>query len=261
MSRIDGYNFYQQALINQQTMANEIAGSKDGKRDPRIPQNSSNEEAAIYEQAVAQKPVTYSNPTIGVKKNEHADIMSTLSDAAKKLLDELKEKYGKDTDFIIANFSTEEEAQSLMAQGKKEYTVLIDPELLEQMAADESVKEKYMNEIDAAKGQMKSMMEDLGDDADKIESIGISVGADGTISYFAQLKEASDKRSEEIQDGLKERRENAKAERKEKEEERLKEHLKKTTEENDKKSKMSDEKPQYVTATSIEELLEKIRGL
>ena len=92
MSRIDGYNFYQQALINQQTMANEIAGSKDGKRDPRIPQNSSNEEAAIYEQAVAQKPVTYSNPTIGVKKNEHADIMSTLSDAAKKLLDELKKK-------------------------------------------------------------------------------------------------------------------------------------------------------------------------
>jgi len=262
MSKIDGYNSYQQAFNNLQTEANGVVGSKNGKPDSRVAKWNPDEEAAIYEQSVESKQVTYNKPVVGVKKTEQTDVYDNLSEAAKALLDELKEKYGEDTDFVIANFSTDEEAQELMSHGTKKYTVLIDPELLEQMAADESVKEQYLNEIDAAKGQMESMLDELGEDADKVESIGISVGADGTISYFAQMKEASDKRSEEIQEGLKERREEAKAERKEKEKERIEERLKKTDEEKDtkKSSDKEEKKSNYITAGSIEELLSLIRG-
>ena len=267
MSRIDGYSAYQQTFLNKQTAANEIAGAKDGKRDPRIPHNNADDEAAVYEQSKTQKPVTYDRPTVGVKKSTGVDPLANLSDAAKSLLEELKEKYGKDTDFIIADFETDEEANELMAQGTKEYTVLIDPELLEKMAADESVKESTLAEIDNAKGQVNSMLEKLGDDADKVKSVGISIAGDGTISYFAQMKEASDKRSEEIQEGLKERREDAKAERKEKEKERLEEHLSKTGEDkvNSNMSSQSKEageveekKDLFLKASSIEELLELI---
>ena len=262
MSKIDGYNSYQQTFSSLQTEANGVVGSKNGKPDSRVAKWNPDEDAAIYEQSVESKPVTYNKPVIGVHKSIQPDVYENLSDAAKSLLEELKEKYGNDTGFVIANFSTDEEAQELMAHGTKKYTVLIDPELLEQMAADESVKEKYMNEIDTAKGQMDSLIEELGEDADKVESVGISVDADGTISYFAKMKEASDKRSEEIQEGLKERREDAKAERKEKEKERLEEHLKKTTEEKDvkKSSEDEDKKSKYITATSIDELLALIRG-
>ena len=267
MSRIDGYGYYQQSLVNSKANPEEIAGAKDGKRDPRIPQWNPDEDAAVYEKAEQQKPVTYGKPVVGAKKSEQPDVYANLSEAAKSLLEELKEKYGRDTDFIIGNFATDEEAQELMAQGTKQYTVLIDPELLEKMASDDSVKESTLKEIEDAKGQMDSIMEELGDDADKVEGIGISVGADGTISYFAKLKEDSDKRSQQIQDDLKARREDAKAERKEKEKERLEEHRKKIQDdkalENNKSSVAKEDeekKSNIVTASSIEELLAMIRG-
>lgn len=263
MSRIDGYSAYQ-TYLGRQTSANEIVGSKNGKPDSRVMQDNKEDEAAIYEQSTVEKQVTYNKPA-AVKSNPTADVMSNLSEAAKSLLEELKDKYGKDTDFIIANFSSDEEANALMAQGKKEYTVLIDPELLEKMAADDSVKENIMSEIDNAKGQVNSMLEELGEDADKIESIGISIAGDGTISYFAQMKEASDKRSEEIQEGLKERREEAKAERKEKDKERLEEHQNKSKEEKVSVSKTEPNEASaekinnYLTANTIEELIALIR--
>ena len=70
----------------------------------------------------------------------------SLSDRAKELLKELQKKYGN-MDFIIADYETDEEASALLARGTKEYSVLIEPEVLEQMAADEEVKSKYMGLI------------------------------------------------------------------------------------------------------------------
>ena len=58
-----------------------------------------------------------------------------LSDEAKDLLQELKEKY-RNMDFMVAHFSSDEEAQSYLSRGTKDYSVLIDPETLEAMAAD-----------------------------------------------------------------------------------------------------------------------------
>ena len=66
-----------------------------------------------------------------------------LSQGAKDLLNEMQKKYG-DMDFFVADYSSDDEAQRYLSRGSKEYSVLIEPELLEKMAADESVKEKYL---------------------------------------------------------------------------------------------------------------------
>ena len=55
----------------------------------------------------------------------------------------MQKKYG-DMDFFVADYSSDDEAQRYLSRGSKEYSVLIEPELLEKMAADESVKEKYL---------------------------------------------------------------------------------------------------------------------
>ena len=65
-----------------------------------------------------------------------------LSDAAKNLLAELREKYGN-MDISVAEWSTDEEQDYYAEQSDKDYSVLINPELLEKMAADPAEREKY----------------------------------------------------------------------------------------------------------------------
>ena len=50
-----------------------------------------------------------------------------LSDKAKDLLKELRQKYGN-IDFIVANYETDEEADAYLSRGTNEFSVLIDPE-------------------------------------------------------------------------------------------------------------------------------------
>ena len=58
-----------------------------------------------------------------------------LSQGAKELLNEMQKKYG-DMDFFVADYSSDDEAQRYLSRGSKEYSVLIEPELLEKMAAE-----------------------------------------------------------------------------------------------------------------------------
>ena len=55
----------------------------------------------------------------GVKKDT-----PKLSANAKALLEELKRRYGN-MDFMVASFNSDEEAQSYLSRGTKEYSVLI----------------------------------------------------------------------------------------------------------------------------------------
>lgn len=111
-----------------------------------------------------------------------------LSKNAQDYLKKLKEK-NPNMDFIIADFSTDEEADALLAKGKGEYNALITPDLLERMAADEAVAEEYEGIIAASVEDMKNAKEQLGDDADMLEKLGVSVDADGNITYHAKLIE------------------------------------------------------------------------
>lgn len=76
-------------------------------------------------------------------KSEKAKGVSTakLSDDAQKYLEQLKDKY-KNVDFIIADFSSDEEAQQHLATGKGEYNCVITPDTLEKW---QPMKTKELN--------------------------------------------------------------------------------------------------------------------
>lgn len=117
-----------------------------------------------------------------------SDKAQGLSQTAQDYLAKLK-KENPNLDFIISDYSTDEEADVLLAQGKGEYNVLITPDLLEQMAADEAVAQEYEGIIHDSIAEIEGAKEKLGEDADMIEKFGISVNSDGEISYHAKLIE------------------------------------------------------------------------
>ncbi len=132
-----------------------------------------------------------------------------LSDAAKELLEKLKKTYGN-MDFIVADYGSQKEAEEYLARGNKEYSVLIEPDILEEMAADESVKEEYLGKIDGATNQLQQMVKQLGDKADEVTHMGISISKDGGVSFFAELEKMSEKQRELIQQSREDRRTEAK---------------------------------------------------
>ncbi len=111
-----------------------------------------------------------------------------LSQKAQDYLEKLKKKYGN-MDFIIADFSTDEEADRLLSRGKGEYNAVITPALLEKMAADESVAAEYEAKIDESVDNIKAVEDGLGEDSDMIDKIGITIDSEGNVSLRAKLLE------------------------------------------------------------------------
>ncbi len=121
-----------------------------------------------------------------IKTVTSAEQMSGLSKAAQSYLQKLKGKYS-DMDFIIADFSTEEEADKLLEKGTAKYTTLISPALLEKMAADENTAAKYEDMIDKSVESIDSIREGLGEDADMVRKFGVTFDKDGNMSLRAKL--------------------------------------------------------------------------
>lgn len=188
---------------------------------------------SYYENSVNKKGKNEKSQKAKTEETKKKDKVE-LSDRAKALLQELQKTYGN-MDFIVADYETDEEAAAYLSRGTKEYSVLIEPELLEEMAADESVKEKYLGIIDGARQDLQSAKEQLGEEGKDISRLGISIDKDGTVSYFAELETLSEKRQEHLEKV----KENKKAE--------------KTEQERTKKAR--------VRAESLEELLEKIKNI
>ena len=130
-----------------------------------------------------------------------------LSDKAKALLQELKKTYSN-MDFIVADYDSDEEAESYLSRGTKEYSVLIDPEELERMASDESVKEQNLSLLDEAVGKLDELKERLGDNKDEVIRMGITIGKDGEMSFFAELAKAGERQREFI-DSIRENKKEA----------------------------------------------------
>ncbi len=148
-----------------------------------------------------------------------------LSDKAYDLLKELREKYGN-MEISVAKWSTDEEQDYYARNCTKDYSVLIDPELLERMAADEDVRAEYEAILSGATDNSKKITEALGEDVDKIQSFSITMDANGKISYAVQLikdfEERNANRNEKTAEELREERlEEKKAEKKEAQKERL----------------------------------------
>lgn len=172
--------------------------------------------------------------TNSTKKTQSKDKEVNLSDRAKELLKELKKTYG-DIDFIVASYNSDEEADSYLANGTKEFSVLIDPEELEKMASDDNVKKKNLGIIEEAREKLSDMKENLGDKEDDVKRLGVSIDKNGTVTYFADLEKMSEKQRERIEKAREEKREYIGAH--------------------------SNVKRTRVNAPSAEELLEKIKGI
>lgn len=203
MSRIDGYSAYQTDF-------------QKGIYDREKPESRLAEPRAVDKEN-----------TVGLTSSKQPE----LSQGAKDLLSEMQKKYS-DMDFFVANYSSDEEAQKYLSRGSKDYSVLIEPELLERMASDESVKEKYFGMIDEAKNKISEVKDgiaksDNSENAEKnsdIKSIGFSVKADGSLSFFAELEKISADQKKRIDQSRDEKWTQKKEEEKEARAKKRKEH-------------------------------------
>lgn len=213
MMKVDTYDAYQKQHYEQRT-----AGQKAGTQKSEKTGNSEQTQGTAQTEQV---------------KTQQKQMQ--LSDNAKALLEKLKKKYSN-MDFFIADYETNEEAQSYLSRGTKEYSVIIDPQLLEDMAADEAVRDKYMGILEGATSKIGELKSDLGDEVENITHIGFTIGKDGTVSYFAELEKLSEKQRERIDRTREEKKAQAKEDKK-------------------KAQKVS------IQALSIEKLAEKIKNI
>lgn len=170
-----------------------------------------------------------------------------LSRAAQKLLKELQKSY-KNMDFIVADYETDEEAAALLSRGKEEYSALISADELEKMAADENVKKKNLEILDGAVSRLDEMKTKLGDKADDVTRIGITIGDGREVSFFAELEKSSAKQRERIEKQREDRKEEAK-------------DAKKTEADEYRAHGKNAEKRTTVFASTVEELAEKIANV
>lgn len=172
-----------------------------------------------------------------------------LSDKAKALLKELQKTYSN-ADFYVAEYETEEEASEYLSRGSKEFSVLIDPEELERMANDDEVKKQNLSLLDESLGKLSEMKEELKKTGreDEVINLGVSIGKDGQVSYFAELEKMGERTKEfvdKIREGKKEASKEAEAEKGGKAQDKYNyEHSKRAT----------------VSADSVEDLLEQIKN-
>lgn len=132
-----------------------------------------------------------------------------LSENAKKLLKELQKNY-KNMDFIVADYETDEEAASYLSRGKNQYSVLLSPDELEKMAADENVKKENLKVLDNAVSKLSEIRDQLGDKGKDISRLGIAIDDNGEVSYFAELEKVNDRQRERIEERRESKREEAK---------------------------------------------------
>lgn len=181
-------------------------------------------EASVYGSGQQGTARTKSgNVTKGRASDQVKD--TQLSAGAKRVLKELQEKYGDKMDIMAGRYDNNEQAASYLSRGIKQYSVLIHADELEAMAKDSKTKEKYMSMIDDATSKLDEAKEQLGDKADDVVRMGISVGKDGKMSFFADLEQAGAKQRERIEQSRADKKEAAKAEekkaKKRKDEERI----------------------------------------
>ncbi len=183
-----------------------------------------------------------------------------LSETAQKYYEELKKKYSN-MDFILVSPDKKEEAERNkgMYASSKELLVLIDSDKIERMATDEAYRAKYEAILSGATVQVAQMRQELGSNADRVNSIGMSFDDHGNASFFAVIDKSLAKQKERIE----EKRSEAREERKEASKEALEERLE-ASRKNAEKTEERWKNPQdyvIITATSWEELLKKIDAL
>lgn len=228
---MNGINY--NTLLNNTGLYSNRSTSNDAVQQYANAVNAKNQQVTDNKQANADKD-TYEHGTVNVKagyekpkstgKYKALDSNGVqegikLSDNAKNLLEELRKKYGN-MNISVAEWSTDEEQDYYAGLTDKDYSVLINPELLEKMAADDSVREQYESVLSNAGKASETLKEELGEDADKIKSFSITMDADGKVTYAVKLLKDMTEQSKNTAKTQKERIEEQREARKEQEKKR-----------------------------------------
>lgn len=182
-----------------------------------------------------------------------------LSKRAQTLLEKLRKIYG-DMDFMVADFEKGDNAKEILSRGTKEVSVIFSSSELEKMASDEKYEQEYMERVQGALRMSEQINKEFGFTSafgekfgnGEISKIGISFNSDGTTSFFAELEKSSARQREHIEKVREEKRAAKKEQGKKAEKEKL---------ENRYLREDTGVKRTTVHADSMEELMEKIRGV
>ena len=196
------------------------------------------------ENAAATKKAGNYGKTIGQPK---------LSDKAAKYYEQLKKKFSN-MDFILVSADQKEAAKAQAGSYANPYktVVLIDEEKLERMAEDEAYRAKYEGLIKTAANGL-SQLKKTFDSNGSVKGYGMQINDNGTASFFAVVDKSLAAQRERIQKKAAEKKENAKKEAKKTEKEKQTEAL-----EERRKSGKTDKDLVTVTASSVDELKDKV---
>lgn len=178
-----------------------------------------------------------------------------LSEEAEKYYNQLKKKYSN-MDFILV--SSDKKLQAQAQAGKyanpAKMVVLIDEEKIERMATDEAYRKKYEAIISGATTQLNQLGDSLASSGASVKGFGMQVNDGGTASFFAVLEKSSAAQKERIEKRAEEKRAEKKAQAKQEEKAAAKEHM-----EGKRAEKAEQNHTVTITASSMEELLQKIQ--
>lgn len=216
-----------------------------------VSQVETNVVAGSYEatQAVSQsqKKSNVTGKTIGNPQ---------LSEEGLKYYEELKKKYSN-MEFILVSDDKKAEAKAQAAKyaNPAKMVVLIDVSKVERMAVDETYRNQYENIINNASAQMPQFQSELAKSPAEVKGFGMQINDNGTASYFAVIDKSLATQKERIE----EKRAEKKAAKKEAAEEAAEEAaLEKRAERKASKNSEEPEELVTITASSVEELLQKI---
>ena len=176
-----------------------------------------------------------------------------LSEEGKKYYEELKNKFSN-MDFVLVSDDMIEQAKANSAgfANPNKTVVLISEEKVERMATDEEYRKQYEGIIMNATAQLSQMQKGFESTGANVQGYGIQVDDNGTASYFAVLRKASAAQKERIAEQAAEKKAEKKAAEKKAEEKEKEERLKDIM-----KANKADEVT-VISASSVEELLQKI---
>ena len=209
--------------------------------------------AAVY----SKSETTKTDETSGKKKVSGQTIGNPqLSEKASKYYEQLKKKYSN-MNFILVSEDQKENAKANAAgyANSNNMVVLIDEDKIERMASDENYRKQYEGIIANAASGISQLASSLSATGANVKGFGMQVNDNGTASYFAVLEKSSAAQKERIEKKAAEKKEAKKAAEKKKNEERLEKKRKETGDVDD----TDNTETVTVTASSIEELLEKIK--
>lgn len=183
-----------------------------------------------------------------------------LSEKAQKYYDQLRKKYSN-MDFILVSSDMKQQAQANAGRfaNPNRMVVLIDEEKIERMAEDEQYRKQYEGIISASATKMPQLASSIQKSANagQIKGFGMEV-KDGMTSFFAVIDKSLANQKDRITKKAQEKAEAKKKDKKAEEKKRAEDKRTQKAEDEKKASVKEDENTVIVTASSIEELLQKI---